>query len=246
MSAATLGGIVSAVRRERRARRADPESSDPVVGLLATIRDLRRSRERLVAAADDDLRRIERAVHDGVQQSVVAVRIELGLDLERARDDPESAARLSRLDAGLERVLDELRDLASSIYPSVLAAEGLRGALEGAADRLGIPVAVDVDVGRHPPELESAVYRCVVEALELVAAHTGPRAKTSVEAVERDGLLVFTVAGEGGDVGAGTPEPRRLRLIADRLAVVGGEVEVETASGAGTRVCGTVPLRRAS
>ena len=171
--------------------------------LRATIGELLASRRRLVEAQDAERRRIERNLHDGAQQQLIALAIELGVLVESA-DDPDLIRHaIPDLKAQLSAALDDLRALARGIYPPLLAEQGLVMALRAQAARSPLPVALEADqVGRYPQDAESTVYFCTLEALQNVAKH----ARATAATVRLSGLadaLEFSVA----DDGAGFPAP---------------------------------------
>jgi signal transduction histidine kinase len=226
------------------------------VGLAAELRanveqisrhaaELRRSRQRLVAAQDAERRRLERNIHDGAQQHLVALAVKLGLAKTLARRDPERASELvSELRAETTRAVETLRDLARGIYPTILTERGLVEALRDQAARSVVPVTMEAgDLVRYPAEVEAAVYFAALEAMQNVAKYShASRAMVCVTA--SDSHLVFTVTDDGDGF-----DPRAVRLgtgmqgMADRLAAVGGELAIESAPGAGTTVTGRVPAR---
>jgi len=216
---------------------------------LAEVRrqadDLRASRARVVAAADAERRRIERDLHDGAQQRLIALAVKLRLVRELAAVDPAQAkAVLAELGDDLERTIEELRDLAHGIYPPLLARRGLRAALSTAALGASDPVLVDVATrARYPAEVEAAVYFCCLEALQNAAKHAGDGARVMLSVHEDEDALVLEVS----DDGAGF-DPRAsqrgagIANMADRLGAIGGRMRIESTTGAGTRVVGTIPL----
>ena len=209
----------------------------------ASMRELRGSRARLAAGAERERRRIERDLHDGAQQRLVALRIELELAEELVREDPEQgAARLHELEGDVDEALEELRALAHGVYPPVLADRGLVEALRAVAARSTIAVELDAhSVGRFPPEVESAVYFCVLEAIQNVHKHAraARRIVVRLDGVSR-GELRFSVRDDGPgaavlSAGAGITNMR------DRLAAVGGSAWVTSTPGVGTVVRGRLP-----
>ena len=213
----------------------------------ALLRAVRESRARIQSAADDERRRIERDLHDGAQQRLVALRIKLELAAERTdRGDgggTAGAAMLRALGADVEQALDEVRSLARGIYPAPLADRGLVEGLRAAALRNPLPTTVlAAGVGRHPREIESAAYFCCLEALQNVAKHAAGATAAVIE-VRDDGVLRLQVRDDGAgfdpvavDGGSGITNMR------DRLAAVGGELQLSSAPGRGTIVTGTIPL----
>jgi signal transduction histidine kinase len=210
------------------------------------IEELRASRQRLVAAQDQERRRLERNIHDGAQQQLVALSVKLRLAENLARKDTDKAAELmAQVRAETQEALEDLRDLARGIYPPLLADKGLAAALESQARKAVIPVSVDPDgVGRYPQEAEAAAYFCVLEALQNISKYAG--ASTAVvRLAEEDGQLVFTVSddGRGFDPDA-TPRGSGLQNMADRIDALGGRFEIVSRPNEGTTVTGTIPVQR--
>jgi signal transduction histidine kinase len=214
--------------------------------------ELQASRARVVAAADAERRRIERNLHDGAQQHLVALAVTVRLAQQVAATEPDQAhALLEQLGRDLQAAVQELRDLAHGIYPPVLMDRGLVAALESAAARAPLPVEVvaEGDVGRLPQEVEAAIYFCCVEALQNAAKHAGGGAAARVTIgrdVGTDGrdVVTFSVAddGAGFDPAGSAGRGHGFVNMGDRLGAIGGTVEVDSAPGRGTRVSGTVPV----
>jgi signal transduction histidine kinase len=207
------------------------------------IEELRASRQRLVAAQDEERRRIERNIHDGAQQQLVALQVKLGLVRRMTDGAPGPASDvLDQLQQEAQQALEDLRDLARGIYPPLLADQGLRAAVEAQVRRSPVPVRVDAGgVDRYPPEVEAAVYFSVLEALQNVAKYAQASVAT-VTLSDGTGTLEFVVADDGtGFEASRTTYGTGLQGMADRLAAVGGTLEVRAAPGEGTRVVGRVP-----
>jgi signal transduction histidine kinase len=207
-----------------------------------SLRELRESRARILAAADDERRRIERDLHDGGQQRLVALRVRLELADETMRDSPARARRmLQQLGAEVDAALDELRSLAAGVYPSLLADRGLTDALRSAALRSPVPVSVTIDgEDRYGQDVEAAVYFCCLEALQNVAKHA-PDAHAVAISLERNGDLRFSVSDDGPGFDADVAGSGLVNMR-DRVSAVGGTLEIRTAPGSGTEVVGHVPV----
>ena len=213
--------------------------------LLARLEEIRASRQRLVAAQDSERRRIERNIHDGAQQQLVALAIKLSLTESMIGTDTDGERELlAELRQDAAGAVEDLRDLARGIYPPLLAGEGLVAALEAQARKAPVPTSVTADgVGRYPQEMEAAVYFCVLEALQNVAKYAGAtRAEVRLAASGHDLRFEVTDDGAGFDPGSkayGTG----LQGMADRLHAHGGSLDVRSSPGAGTTIAGRLPCR---
>jgi signal transduction histidine kinase len=208
------------------------------------IEELRASRKRLVTAQDEERRKLERNIHDGAQQQLVALMLRLRLTQGMVDKDPEAAKlALTELSDATHSALDDLRDLARGIYPPLLADQGLRVALEAQAKKSPVDVRLVADaIGRHPQEIEAAVYFCSLEGLQNVAKYAGASSVT-LHLREGDGALSFSVTDDGG--GFDTTRTRYgtgLQGMADRLSALGGTLEVKSKPGEGTTVTGRLPI----
>ena len=213
--------------------------------LLARLEEIRASRQRLVAAQDEERRRIERNIHDGAQQQLVALAIKLSITESMIGTDTEGERELlAELRQDAAGAVEELRDLARGIYPPLLAGEGLVTALQAQARKAPVPTSVTADgVERYPQDLEAAVYFCVLEALQNTAKYAGAtRAEIRLAASGRDLRFEVTDDGAGFD-----PESRGygtgLQGMADRLHAHGGSLDVRSSPGAGTTIAGRLPCR---
>jgi signal transduction histidine kinase len=212
----------------------------------ALIADLRASRQRLVAAQDEERRRLERNLHDGAQQQLVALAVKQRLARNLVPQDPRKAtALLGELEGETEDALENLRNLARGIYPPLLADRGLGEALEAQARRGTVPVAVQADgVGRYPQEIEAAVYFCCLEALQNVTKYAGA-SQASIRIFSDRDDLGFEVADDGsGFDPSATGYGTGLQGMADRLDAIGGTLEVWSQPGHGTVVTGRIPIPR--
>jgi signal transduction histidine kinase len=204
--------------------------------LQARLDDLRASRQRLVAAQDDERRKLERNLHDGAQQHLVAIKVKLGLVEMLATRNPEKAkATIVALKHDADEALETLRDLARGIYPPLLAEKGLPAALQSQAGKATLPVRVDADgVGRYPQETEAALYFCTLEALQNVQKYAQASTATVCLREEREHLTVeVTDDGRGFDVTAAT-RGAGLTNMEDRLEALGGTLQIESTPGVGT------------
>ncbi len=252
------GGEVIAAIVHDEALRARPELLRAGVSMAAVVlenqrlaaeselamRELQLSRARIAAGAEHERRRIERDLHDGAQQRLVALRIELELAEAIVLTDPErGVARLRELEHEVEEALEELRALAHGVYPPVLADRGLDDALRDVAMRSTVRVdVVSHDVGRFSTEVEAAVYFCVLEALQNVQKHAGARRiVVTLDGSARDRLR-FSVRDDGGGA-AGIEPGAGITNMRDRLAAIGGAVDVSSRLGIGTVVRGHAPTR---
>jgi signal transduction histidine kinase len=209
--------------------------------LRARVDLLRDARQRIIDAADAERQRIERDLHDGAQQRLVAVAITLGLAESRLASDPDSAAQLiaqAREEAQL--AVKELRELAHGIHPALLSERGLGPALDALAARAPVPVQVSgVPEARLRPPVEAAVYYVTAEALTNVAKYAHASAAFVHLSVDDDRLRL-----QVGDDGRGGAEPTGtgLRGLCDRVDALDGSFEVESPPGAGTTVTVEIPL----
>jgi signal transduction histidine kinase len=208
------------------------------------VEELRAAQRRLVTAQDHERRRLERNIHDGAQQQLVALSVKSRLAHGLVGRDPAKAQELiTQIGSELETALGDLRDLARGIYPPLLADKGLGSALEAQATRSPLPVHVDAgDVGRFAQELEAAVYFSCLEALQNVAKYADA-SSARVRLARANGHVTFEVAddGRGFDPDA-TGYGSGLQGMADRIAAVGGRLEIRSAPGTGTVIRGEVPV----
>ncbi|MGH2642144.1 MAG: ATP-binding protein [Actinomycetota bacterium] len=208
------------------------------------IEDLRESRRRIVSAQDERARALERNIHDGAQQQLVALSVQLRLAEGMIDRDPTKAKELlADLQVRTVGTLEDLRDLARGIYPPLLADKGLPAALEAQARKSPLPVAVHPDgVGRYGPDVESAVYFCCLEALSNVAKYADA-STIEIRLTHANGELRFDVIDDGHGFDPSTTEHGTgLQGMADRLDAIGGSIEVDSSPGQGTRVVGRLPV----
>jgi signal transduction histidine kinase len=204
--------------------------------LRLEIAELRASRERLVVAADADRRRIERDLHEGTQQYLVALAVNLQLADGLADTDPAAVkALLEEMGRDVQEAMDETAQLAQRIYPPLLEAGGLATAFRAAAASAGISVSVDVSAGtNYPPEIAGTVYFCCLEALQ----HAGAGEKVSVTVRDEEGTVTFEVVGDSAR------SETELDGLRDRVEALGGRLMIHSEPGGGTRVSGALPRSR--
>jgi signal transduction histidine kinase len=218
-----------------------------VLSNAGLIEDLRASRQRLVTAQDQTRRRLERNLHDGAQQDLVALAIKLRLAGMTVEDLAQAKQAFGELQADAAGALENLRDLARGIYPPLLADLGLAAALNAQASRSPLPVTVEADgVGRFGQDIEAAVYFCCLEALQNTAKYAhATQARIALQA--QNGSLRFSVSDDGAGFDARhTPMGSGLRNMADRLAALSGRLEIRSAPGQGTIITGHLPIPAAS
>jgi signal transduction histidine kinase len=205
---------------------------------------LRESRARIVAAGDAERRRVERDLHDGAQQHLVALAVNMRLASDIVTDDPSAGAEmLAQMVNDVQATIKDLRELAHGIYPPLLVDAGLAEALRAAAGRCAIPVDVSASaIGRYPQGVEAAVYFCCLEALQNAAKHA-PQATAQMRLWEESGGLLFSVTDDGPGF-----DPAKVRAghgfvnMSDRLGAFGGTVRWESRPGHGSSICGSVPI----
>jgi signal transduction histidine kinase len=213
------------------------------IGNAESRAELAASRARVVAASDQTRQRIERNLHDGAQQRLVSLGLELRLAQGSVPPDlPEVRAGIDKVVDGLTDVLDELREMSRGIHPAILSEGGLGPALRTLARRSAVPVELDVRTERRFPDpVEVAAYYVVSEALTNTAKHA--RASSASIAVdEREGILRLSMR----DDGVGGADPARgsgLIGLRDRVEALGGSIDVSSPSGDGTVVVVTLPVR---
>lgn len=208
--------------------------------LRANVDELRGSRARVLEAGQQERRRLERDLHDGAQQRLVSLSLDLGVLETRLGSDPAAKALVSGARKEIAVSLDELRDVARGLYPAVLTAHGLAVALESLAARAPVPVELKVDLDARLPEaVEVAAYYVVSESLTNIGKHA--RARTaSVEVRASDGVLVVEIVDDGIG-GADTERGSGLRGLADRVESLGGRLRIWTPRGQGTRLRAELP-----
>jgi signal transduction histidine kinase len=220
------------LRLEEELRRRDAER--------IRVDEVRASRARVLEAADEERRRLVRDIHDGAQQGLVHTVLTLKFAQQAlAPNDAAGAEMVGEALTHAKRATADLRELARGILPSALTNDGLHAAVDGLVSRAGVPVEVQVDGERLPPAIEATAYFVVAEALTNVAKHSG--AESAAVVVRRDGddlRIRVTDDGVGGARSTGTG----LLGLSDRLAVLGGELHLESPAEGGTLVVATIPV----
>jgi signal transduction histidine kinase len=236
----------------------DPELLDGVSGMVLAdwrherltadlgqaMTDLDESRRRIAEAADLERTQIERDLHDGAQQRLIALRIRVTLAEELLKTDPGAGVQAVReLGFEAERALDELRSLAHGVYPALLIDRGLPDALRSIAAEAPMPVRVAaIGVSRHPVEIESAIYFTCAEALQNAIKHAGSATGVSIAVTQTRTSLRFEIRDDGPGFTLNKHAGRGLRNMHDRIEAIGGEITVEAKPSQGTRIYGSVPL----
>jgi signal transduction histidine kinase len=231
-----VGAITAAVRLTIDNERLRSE-------LQARLDDLAASRARIIATADDERRRIERDLHDGTQQRLVTIALQLRLALMRLGEgaSPATAEALSSAIAGLGDAVEEVRDLARGIHPAILGESGLEAALESLVARSPLDVRAELCLGAEPPaNTAAAAYFCVSEALTNAAKHAGA-ARVVVTARTTGDDLEVTVSDDGVGGAAARPEGSGLTGLADRVSASGGTLDVDSPPQGGTRLRVVLP-----
>jgi signal transduction histidine kinase len=225
--------------------RLDSALQTTLDALRTQAEELRESRARVVASGDAERRRVERNLHDGAQQHLVALAINLRLTRDIVAEDPDGATEmLGQLAEDVQATIKELRELAHGIYPPLLADNGLGDALSAAASRSPLKVRVDVadGVGRYPAEVEAAIYFSCMEALQNAAKHAGD-ATVDLRLWTESGGLLFSVADDGPGFDPSTARGGHGYInMADRLGAIGGTVRWDSRPGHGATISGSVPL----
>ena len=207
----------------------------------AQLLQVQESRTRIVAAGDEARRRIERDLHDGAQQRLVALALQLRSEQHRlhARDDPEVDRLLDAAVVELQGAMHDLRELAHGVHPAILTEEGLAAAVESLTNRGQTPVSLDISEDRLPPPVEATAYFVVCEALTNIAKHSDA-AGARITARRHNGTFVVEVEDDGVG-GAHVGGSSGLRGLIDRVEALGGRVTIDSPLGDGTRIQAEIP-----
>ena len=207
----------------------------------AQLDEVRQSRTRIVTTADEERRRIERDIHDGAQQRLVALALQLRLAQRRLHDgtDPEIERLLAATVDELQFAVDELRELARGVHPAILTEDGLAAALESLVSRTPLPVELEAEEGRLAAPIEATAYFVACEALANVVKHAHASG-ASIRVQRRNGMLEVEVEDDGVG-GAAAENGSGLRGLRDRVEALGGRLRVESRPAGGTRIVGEIP-----
>jgi signal transduction histidine kinase len=207
------------------------------------VEEVQASRARIAETAEGERFRLERDLHDGAQQRLMAIQIKLAL-ARRAVTGADLVGQLDELEADASAAVDELRTLAHGIYPPILRERGVADAFRAFAKVVPIPVHVhDEGVGRLASGVEAAIYYCSLEAIQNVVKHAGPEATVTLTLARPDGRIVFEVSDDGTGFEPSKPLAGfGLVSMHDRIAAVGGELSVDSSPGGGTTVLGSIPV----
>ncbi|MGH2527631.1 MAG: sensor histidine kinase [Actinomycetota bacterium] len=207
----------------------------------AQLEEVRASRQRIVEAGDRERRRVERNLHDGAQQRLVTLSLSLAMLRDRVANDHDTGQAVAEIAEDLRPAIAELRELARGIHPAILSEEGLDAAVRSLAERCSVPVSIDADLdGRLPEAVEATAYFVVSESLTNVSKYANA-SKAEIRLARRNGLLAITV----DDDGVGGADPSRgsgLLGLRDRVAALGGSLEISSPPGGGTRVVADIPF----
>jgi signal transduction histidine kinase len=220
------------------------ENAELDAGWTEALQELKRSRARLVRAADDERRKVERNLHDSVQQQLISIKLRVEMEADESDSSESSRERLLEITRSVEAALAQVREVAHGLYPPLLIASGLPAALRSRYTHAASPPAIDaVEVGRYDPDIEAAVYYCCSEAIQNATKHGGRDVHVSVELAEEDGSLTFRVVDDGQGFAVGEARGLGLQSMEDRLGALGGRLTIASAPGRGTTIAGEVPLR---
>jgi PAS domain S-box-containing protein len=241
------GAMIAATRSDEPMPRTTESRMGQFTELMATAisnvqarSDLAASRARIAAAADEERRQVVRDLHDGAQQRLVHTVLTLKLARQALGNDAErGSALVTEALAHAESAIAELRELAHGILPGALSRGGLRAGVEALASRMPLPIECDLSVDRLPPAIEASAYFVIAESLTNVVKHARASAATVVARVH-DGTLRIRVQDDG--VGGARPDGHGLLGLADRLAVLGGRLVVETPADGGTLIAADIPI----
>ncbi len=211
----------------------------------ATLRELRASRQRTVQAVEEERRRLERDLHDGAQQRLIALRIHLGLAAERVAQEPHAGPHvLNQLAQEAQQALDELRRLVQHPYPHLLKQQGLASALRATVAETSPRTRLHTEaLPRYHPDLEAAVYFTCLEALQNASKHAGPQTAVAIRLYTRPGQLCFEISDSGPGFQLALTHNSRggLANMRDRIGAVEGDISILSTPAHGTTVLGSVP-----
>ena len=241
---AVMAGVTAAVGVH--SLHLDAELSRRIEEIRDQAAELAASRVRVVAGQDAERRRIQRVLHDGVQQEIVALSARAGLVREQLlRGDPAAADRLADMQRDLASTLRDVREIAYAIHPPVLTDRGLLEAIEAQSSRLALPMAVRADPRlrgvRFGEQIEATAWYVLAEALSNVVKHAGA-SEVQVSLSQEDGRLGLVIRDDGRGFEPDRPRGLGLASLADRLDTVGGSLSISSGAGLGTSVCVRIPV----
>ena len=241
---AVMAGLTAAVGVHN--LHLDAELSRRIEEIRDQAAELAASRDRVVAGQDAERRRIQRVLHDGVQQEIVALSARAGLVREQLlRGDPAAADRLAGMQRDLATTLRDVREIAYAIHPPVLADRGLLEAIEAQSSRLALPMAVRADPAlrgvRFGEQIEATAWYVLAEALSNVVKHAGA-SEVQVSLSQQDGRLGLVIRDDGRGFELDRPRGLGLTSLADRLDTVGGSLSINSGAGLGTSVFVHIPV----
>jgi len=245
------GRVWGAIAIARRSQEPLPPTTETRLGDFAELaaqavsnadarEQLAASRARIVQAGDQERRRIERNLHDGAQQRLVALALSLRMAQTALADDPRAADLLAQASGELQLTLEELRELARGIHPAVLSDRGLAAALEALAGRCAVPVDLELPQERLPEQVEATSYYLVAESLTNIAKYA--EASEASVVVRREGDRLLVEVRDDGVGGADIERGTGLRGLADRVEALHGTLRIESPAGGGTLVAASIPL----
>ena len=244
VAVAVVAGVAAAVGVHN--LHLDAELSRRIEEIRGQAAELAASRDRVVAGQDAERRRIQRILHDGVQQEIVALSARAGLVREQLlRGDPAAADRLADMQRDLATALRDVREIAYAIHPPVLADRGLLEAIEAQSSRLALPMAVRADPRlrgvRFGEQIEATAWYVLAEALSNVVKHAGA-SEVQVSLSREDGRLGLVIRDDGRGFDLDRPRGLGLTSLSDRLDTVGGSLTINSGAGLGTSVCVHIPV----
>jgi signal transduction histidine kinase len=223
------------------------ENAELDAGWSEALQELNRSRARLVHAADEERRKFERDLHDSVQAQLIAIKLRLDMELTDGDLSESSRERFRDIMQSLQTAVEQVRQVAHGLYPPLLLSSGLPAAIRRVHSHTTSALEVEaVEIGRYPPQIESAVYYCCLEAIQNATKHGGQGVHVRVRLAEQDGHLTFRVDDNGAGFTRGEASGLGLQNMEDRLGALGGRLTITSTPAGGTSIAGSVPLQPAT